>query len=74
MISCDNGKNKECQKMNESKETGQWVRIRGVCTPGGDPYYECSNCGHGRCYGVEYPEPLELVCPYCACKMVRIIE
>lgn len=59
--------------MNETK-TGQWVRIRGVATPGGEPYYECSNCGYGRCYGVEYPKPLQSVCPNCGCKMERVVE
>ena len=47
----------------------KWIHIIGVATPGGDPYYECSNCGYGRCYGVEYPEPLENRCPYCNAEM-----
>lgn len=56
--------------MKEAK----WIRIRGVATPGGDPYYECSNCGHGRCYGIEHPEPLQVVCPYCTSKMTEVEE
>lgn len=34
----------------------KWVEARGSwCTPGGDPVWECSNCGMGRhVYGIEY--------------------
>lgn len=43
----------------------KWVRVRGVATPGGDPYYECPECGWGRCYGIEHRKPLEETCPNC---------
>lgn len=56
------------------EETARWIPIHGVMTPGGDPYYECSNCGYGRCYGVEHPKPLEDVCPNCAKKMEGVEE
>lgn len=56
----------------ESDLKAKWIRIRGVCTPGGDPYYECTHCGNGRCYGVEHPKPLEKECPYCGAKMTEI--
>lgn len=56
--------------MKEAK----WIHIRGVATPGGDPYYECSNCGHGRCYGVEHPESLEEECPWCNATMIMTVD
>lgn len=36
--------------------TGKWVKARGSwCTPGGDPVWECSECGKGRhVYGIEH--------------------
>ena len=35
---------------------GKWVKARGSwCTPGGDPVWECSECGKGRhVYGIEH--------------------
>ena len=35
---------------------GKWVEARGIwCTPGGDPVWECSECGKGRhVYGIEH--------------------
>ena len=35
---------------------GKWVKARGSwCTPGGDPVWECSECGKGvHVYGVEH--------------------
>lgn len=35
---------------------GRWVKARGSwCTPGGDPVWECSECGKGRhVYGIEH--------------------
>ena len=51
-----------------------WKHLHGVVTPGGDPYYECSNCGWGRCEGVEHPKPLEDECPNCGARMTKIVE
>lgn len=35
---------------------GEWVKARGSwCTPGGDPVWECSECGKGvHIYGIEH--------------------
>lgn len=35
---------------------GKWVKASGSwCTPGGDPVWECSECGKGRhVYGIEH--------------------
>ena len=46
----------------EPVRLGKWVKARGSwITPGGDPVWECSECGKGRhVYGVEH-------CSYGAC-------
>ena len=38
------------------RKHGKWVKAKGSwCTPGGDPVWECSECGKGRhVYGVEH--------------------
>lgn len=34
---------------------GHWVMVSGFATPGGDPVWECSECGKGRhVYGIEH--------------------
>lgn len=40
----------------EPVRKGTWVKARGSwCTPGGDPLWECSECGKGRhVYGIEH--------------------
>ncbi|MBP5709999.1 MAG: hypothetical protein J6W84_03375 [Bacteroidales bacterium] len=57
---------------------GRWVKARGRwATPGGDPVWECSECGKGRhVYGVEHGTYGEDVadgqwvsCPNCGAKM-----
>ena len=47
----------------------KWIHITGVFTPGGDQYYECSNCWCVRRWGVEHPKPLEERCPNCDAEM-----
>lgn len=34
---------------------GQWIKVHGYATPGGDPVWECSRCGKGiHTYGIEH--------------------
>ena len=34
---------------------GRWVKVGGFFTPGGDPVWQCSECGKGRhVYGIEH--------------------
>ena len=34
---------------------GHWVKVSGFVTPGGDPVWECSECGKGRhVHGIEH--------------------
>ena len=57
---------------------GHWVKARGSwCTPGGDPVWECSECGKGRhvygiehgTYGADVADGQWVSCPNCGCKM-----
>lgn len=52
----------------------KWIAVHGVCTPGGDPYYECPYCGWGRCYGVEHREPMPEKCPNCEAELNGFYE
>ena len=57
---------------------GRWIKARGSwCTPGGDPVWECSECGkgvhvygieHGR-YGSDIADGQWVSCPNCVAKM-----
>jgi len=45
---------------------GQWLKIHGVFTPGGDPAWFCSICkGDEHLYGIECLENKHEVCKNC---------
>ena len=57
---------------------GEWIEARGSwCTPGGDPVWECSECGKGRhIYGIEHgtygsdvADGQWVACPNCGADM-----
>lgn len=57
---------------------GHWIKARGSwCTPGGDPVWECSECGKGvHVYGIEHgtygsdiADGQWVSCPNCGAKM-----
>ena len=57
---------------------GRWVKARGSWyTPGGDPVWECSECGKGRhvygiehgTYGADVADGQWVSCPNCGAKM-----
>ena len=57
---------------------GKWVKARGSwCTPGGDPVWECSECGKGRhvygiehgTYGADVADGQWVSCPNCGADM-----
>ena len=57
---------------------GRWVKARGSwCTPGGDPVWECSECGKGRhvygiehgSYGADVADGQWVSCPNCGADM-----
>lgn len=45
----------------------EWVKSKlRVCTPGGDPLWECGNCGCGEhVYGIETSNNFRRTCPDC---------
>ena len=45
---------------------GQWVKIHGGFTPGGDPCWRCSNCGKDEhLFGIEFRRNYHEVCSNC---------
>lgn len=59
-------------KENDTDKNAQWEIVYGVVTPGGDPYYVCSNCNQGgHCYGIEHLTPHPKICPNCGAKMIN---
>lgn len=57
---------------------GRWVKARGSwCTPGGDPVWECSECGKGKhvygiehgTYGADVADGQWVSCPNCGAQM-----
>ena len=56
---------------------GQWVKVHGFCTPGGDPVWRCSVCGKGMhvygiehgSYGADIADSQWGACPNCGAKM-----
>lgn len=62
------------------RKTGKWVKARGSwCTPGGDPVWECSECGKGiHTYGIEHgsygtdiADHQWVACPNCGALMIE---
>lgn len=60
---------------------GKWVKAKGRwVTPGGDPVWECSECGKGRhIYGIEHgtygndvADGQWVSCPNCGAKMGEV--
>ena len=59
---------------------GHWVKARGSwCTPGGDPVWECSECGKGQhvygiehgTYGADVADGQWVSCPNCGADMME---
>lgn len=56
---------------------GKWVQVHGFVTPGGDPVWECSECGKGmHVYGIEHgtygsdvADGQWVACPNCGARM-----
>lgn len=68
----------ECEDAEPEGRTGRWVKARGSwCTPGGDPVWECSECGKGiHVYGIEHgtygadvADGQWVACPNCGARM-----
>ena len=56
---------------------GKWIKVGGFYTPGGDPVWECSECGKGRhvygvehgTYGADISDGQWVACPNCGARM-----
>lgn len=47
---------------------GEWQKVQGYVTAGGDPVYKCPHCGQDEhVYGIEHPSGKHKVCEYCGC-------
>jgi len=45
----------KAQESIANEPHGQWVKVYGYATPGGDPVWRCSECGKGiHTYGIEH--------------------
>ena len=60
------------------RKVGKWIKARGsYYTPGGDPVWECSECGKGThvwgvehgTYGADVADGQWVACPNCDAKM-----
>ena len=41
------------------QKVGEWQKVHGYCTAGGDPVYQCPNCRAEHVYGIEHPDKQE---------------
>ena len=70
--------NQTIKEIRGTTAVGEWVKVHGFCTPGGDPVWKCSNCGKGmHVYGVEHgsygadiAEHQWVACPSCGAVMI----
>ena len=66
------------EEIRGTTAVGEWVKVHGFCTPGGDPVWKCSNCGKGmHVYGVEHgsygadiADNQWVACPNCGAVMI----
>lgn len=64
---------KTVREMKAANKIGRWVKVGGFFTPGGDPVWQCSECGKGRhvygiehgTYGADVSDGQWLACPNC---------
>lgn len=64
---------KTVREMKAVNKIGRWVKVGGFFTPGGDPVWQCSECGKGRhvygiehgSYGADVSDGQWLACPNC---------
>ena len=68
----------EKAKTTESMQ-GEWIKIGGFVTPGGDPVWKCSICGKGmhvfgvehNSYGADISDSQWIACPNCGARMAE---
>lgn len=70
--------NQTIKEIRGTTAVGEWVKVSGFATPGGDPVWKCSNCGKGmHVYGVEHgsygadiADNQWVACPNCGAIMI----
>lgn len=61
----------------DAVQEGRWEKVRGYFTPGGDPVWQCSECGKGLhvygieagTYGSDVADHQWVACPNCGARM-----
>ena len=54
--------------MYREVKVGEWQRVHGYATAGGDPVWICPACGFDKhVYGIEHPSGRHTFCSYCGC-------
>jgi len=70
--------NQTVEEIRGTTAVGEWVKVHGFATPGGDPVWKCSNCGKGvHVYGIEHgtygadiADHQWVACPNCGAVMI----
>ena len=57
-----------CSWLTSEVQVGQWQKVSGYVTAGGDPVYKCPRCGFDEhVYGIEHPSERRIMCSMCGC-------
>ena len=70
--------NQTVEEVRGTTAIGEWVKVHGFVTPGGDPVWQCSNCGKGihvfgvehHSYGADIADNQWVACPNCGAIMI----
>lgn len=70
--------NQTVEEVRGTTAIGEWVKVHGFVTPGGDPVWRCSNCGKGihvfgvehHSYGADIADNQWVACPNCGAIMI----
>ena len=70
--------NQTVEEIRGTTAIGEWVKVHGFATPGGDPVWKCSNCGKGMhvygiehgTYGADIADHQWVACPNCGAIMI----
>ena len=70
--------NQTVEEVRGTTAIGEWVKVHGFVTPGGDPVWRCSNCGKGihvfgvehHSYGADIADNQWVACPNCGTIMI----
>lgn len=70
--------NQTVEEVRGTTAIGEWCKVHGLVTPGGDPVWRCSNCGKGihvfgvehHSYGADIADNQWVACPNCGAIMI----